>query len=189
MNGTLQAPPEGALGDPGQLTRYGLPAARSIRNAAAALTIGALALAAMSMATPGRMTATAADRIRRTFLEIAAVAGFGWTWSGVATMLLAYSDFAGISLLSPGGLDYVLLFTVQVDLGRALLLNLLNAMGISIACLFVRSDTGHSCLRPLGSARCGLLPARAMRPPKPTMTWLSTCRRRTWRPRHYGSAD
>jgi len=121
--------------DPGALTRWGLPVVESLRDVAAALTVGLLVLAAWALpvgawrtARPprsggqpddeGRLAGVAAAASR-----LAALAATAWVCCGVVVLVLTYSSIAGVPPSDPGFFDQLSTFVTQVDLLRALLVS------------------------------------------------------------------
>lgn len=111
--------------DPGAMVRYGLPAARTVHDLAAALTVGLLVTAAWLVAPdPG----TRLDRLsgaRRATAKAAAGAAAVWLVAGVLVILLTTADVAGLPVGTLGFGGIVMSFVSQVDLGRALLASVL----------------------------------------------------------------
>jgi cytochrome c oxidase assembly factor CtaG/putative copper export protein len=123
-----QAPLAGLL-DPGTAVRWGLPFARTVHDLAAALTIGALVLAAVALPEPARPTA----------LRLAAGAGIAWVGAGVLVLVLTYADFAGVSLGTPGFGAQLASFVQDFDLGRAMVASLLVAFVVATGAAIARS--------------------------------------------------
>ena len=139
-NGTLLASTPAGLGDPGKLTRYGLPLAVGLRDLTAALTVGALAIASTLMASTDR-TATAVTDVRRHVLGVAGIASAGWACCAVVVLLLNYSELAGVSPLASGFYGSLSSFVKDFPSGRALLANAVVAGGTCVAALLSRSHT------------------------------------------------
>ncbi|WP_375423477.1 cytochrome c oxidase assembly protein [uncultured Friedmanniella sp.] len=111
--------------DPGAVVRYGLPAARTVHDLAASLTVGLLLTAAWLVAPePGTRT----DRLsgaRRATAKLAVGAAAAWLVAGVLVIVLTTADVSGLTLGTPGFDGVVASFVSQVDLGRALLASVL----------------------------------------------------------------
>ena len=126
------------VADPGALTRWGLPIAQSLRDLAAALTVGLLALAALALpaggwrtAGPSRRTAGSDDgRLAGVALVAtrwAALAASAWVVLGLVVVVLTYASVAGVAPSAPGFLDQLMTFVPQLDLLRAVLMSTLVA--------------------------------------------------------------
>src|SRR5699024_5968720 len=91
------------LSDPGALTRWALPATKSIHNMAWALTFGALMFAAIilprwtKMPRRGKQAADDAEEhpAYTRSVKIASVSAIIWTLSALAQIVFTYSDIAG----------------------------------------------------------------------------------------------
>lgn len=87
-NGAISPAQAVGLPDPGALTRWGLPVSRAVRDLSAAVTIGALVLAAVAIppekaSEPGQLSG-----VRARALAGAAAFGFLWAWAGLAVVCL-----------------------------------------------------------------------------------------------------
>ncbi|ADG76253.1 Cytochrome c oxidase caa3-type, assembly factor CtaG-related protein [Cellulomonas flavigena DSM 20109] len=145
-----------AVGDPGALVRWGLPAVETLTELAAALTLGALLLAvavlprrgpgpAAPTATPARSASdrTAADGSAwPRSLVLAGVAAGAWTVLSVVHLVLAYASVAGASPAAPGFGDELAVFVTQIDLGRTLLSVTTVAAVVTALALVVATPTG-----------------------------------------------
>lgn len=140
-NGALVPPAELGFTDPGALTRYGLPSSRALRDLGAAVTIGALTLAATVVPPVSRDTSGTMAGVRSRLLNVAAVAGSVWVWAGLAVLVFTYADIASVDPLTPGGLQYFGQFLTDVELGRTLLLSASLAAVPAIGSLFARRTT------------------------------------------------
>jgi putative copper resistance protein D len=120
------------LVDPGALVRYGLPVAKGLVNFGAALSIGALMLAAFALSPSARSYDTA--------LLVAAVGGGLWTISAGAT---AFFTFLAVYLepvaLGPEFGDLLWLFMTETDVGVAWLLTIACAASVTVLSLVARS--------------------------------------------------
>jgi putative copper resistance protein D len=123
-----QAPLAGLL-DPGAAVRWGLPVARTVHDLAAALTIGALVLAAVALP----------ERARPAALRIGAGAGIVWVAAAVLVLVLTYADFAGVSLGTPGFGAQLGEFVRDFDLGRAMVTSLVLAFVVATGAAVARS--------------------------------------------------
>lgn len=121
------AQPLPGLSDPGTLTRWGLPAARGVHDAAAALTVGLLVLAA-TVLPPGRgESSRQLAGVRAVAVRAAGASGSVWVLAGTTVLVLAYADIAGTSPLALGTGEQVLFFAAELDLGRAYAASILLA--------------------------------------------------------------
>lgn len=143
--GAMEAPSPG-LPDPGDLTRWALPASRAVHDAAATVTIGFLAVAATVLPQdrdrPGSLGRSASRA-----MFYAAIAGSVWTVTGTAALTFAYADMAGTDPFGPGAdLEAVTSFIFDLALGRSLAVNvLLAAAATSGAWLATRTTTAGVC--------------------------------------------
>ncbi len=138
-SGALTPPTDLGFGDPGALTRYGLPTFRALRDLGAALTIGALVVAVWVLPAGEETERLTGPRAR--MLDIATLAGSLWVWAGVAAVILTYADVVGTDPLAPGGLQYFVSFITDVEFGQALALSTLMAAVTTAASLFARRTT------------------------------------------------
>lgn len=125
-----QAPLAGLL-DPGAAVRWGLPFVRVVHDLAAAVTIGALVLAAVALPEPARPRA----------VRLAAGAGIVWVAAGLLVLVLTYADFAGVSLGTAGFSQQLGEFVQSFDLGRAMVTSLLLAFVVATGAALARSLT------------------------------------------------
>jgi cytochrome c oxidase assembly factor CtaG/putative copper export protein len=121
--------PEAGLIDPGALVRWGLPFARTVHDLAAALTIGALVLAAVALP----------ERSRPAALRVAATSGIVWVAAAVVVLVMSYADFAGVRLGTAGFGAQLATFVEQFDLGRAMMASLLLAFVVATGAAIARS--------------------------------------------------
>ncbi|MCO4239218.1 cytochrome c oxidase assembly protein [Pseudarthrobacter raffinosi] len=143
--GAMEAPSPG-LPDPGDLTRWALPASRALHDVAATVTIGFLALAATVLPQdPDRPGSLGPSASRAMFY--AAIAGSVWTLTGTAALTFSYADMAGTDPFGPGAsLDAVTSFIFDLALGRSLAVNvLLAATATTGAWLATRTTTAGVC--------------------------------------------
>ena len=127
------------VADPGALTRWGLPLVESLRDVAAALTVGLLALAAFALPAAGWRATGAprrangpddAPRLAGAALVAArwaAVAASAWVALGLVVVVLTYASVAGVAPGAPGFVDQLVTFLPQLDLLRAVLVSTLLA--------------------------------------------------------------
>lgn len=100
------------LGDPGPFVRWSLPTLRAIHDGAAAVTIGALVLAAFIVPETTRTTR------RRTLAHLAGGAAIVWFLAGVGGLLTNFASLAGIPLTDPNYLSQLAAFIWQLDATR-----------------------------------------------------------------------
>lgn len=100
------------LGDPGPFVRWSLPTLRAIHDGAAAVTIGALVLAAFVVPETTRTSR------RRTLAHLAGGAAIIWFLAGVAGILVNFASLAGIPLTDPSYLSQLTAFIWQLDATR-----------------------------------------------------------------------
>src|SRR5699024_5775195 len=133
------------------LTRWALPATKSIHNIAWSITCGALLFGAIILPRwtkkPKRGTATPDDAqehpaYTRT-IKIATISAIIWTFSALAQIIFTYSDVAGMPIntsqgFSEGMLDYVLAIAV----GRAWFWMVIIAAVVTSIVVAIRTPTG-----------------------------------------------
>ena len=141
------------LPDPGPGTGWGLPVARVIGDLAAVLTVGLLLLGAVLV--PARDGELRGERLRWT--RAARWAGLVWAGAVMALALLTLSDVLATPVSEV--LDPALLwsFLVDIDLGRALLVQALLALAVAVCAGLVTTTTGAGLV--------GLLAVAALVPP------------------------
>lgn len=161
--GSLATQPLPGLPDPGPVTRWGLPVARGLHDAAAALTVGLLVLAATVLPPEPGTPPGDLGRLRTRAVRLAAAAGTGWALAGAAVLAFTYADAAGTSAFAPGSGEQILYFAQAFDLGRSLAASVLLAAaaatgswlatrtttagamaGIALAALLPLALTGHA---------------------------------------------
>ena len=128
LTGAAAAP---VLADPGRLVRWGLPVVRAVHDLAAALTLGAMMLAAVAIPATSPAWARA--------VRVAATASVVWTLAAVAVLVGSYADVAGQPLGSAGFGSQLGIFVTDIDYGRQLLLSALFAAGVATAAVAVRT--------------------------------------------------
>ncbi|WP_277453056.1 cytochrome c oxidase assembly protein [Janibacter sp. DB-40] len=100
------------LGDPGPFVRWSLPTLRAVHDGAAAVTIGALVLAAFIVPETTRTTR------RRTLAHLAGGAAIVWFLAGIGGLLTNFASLAGIRLTDPGYLTQLAAFIWELDATR-----------------------------------------------------------------------
>ena len=123
------------LADPGALVRWGLPVTTVLTELAAAVTLGALALAAFVL--PRGTGRTPSDGRAWSAMPVAAAWAAGtWTVAGAVHLVLTYANVAGRSLDEPTFGSELALFVTSVSLGRTLLgVTLIAAVTCAVALL------------------------------------------------------
>ncbi len=124
LNGQLAAVTAGLL-DAGPVTRWGLPALRTLHDLAAATTVGLLVLAAWCVGPGPGKRKQGLGGPRRPMVRAATTAASVWAGSALAVLVLTAADVSGLSPAAPGFSTVLASFAFQVDLGRALLASLL----------------------------------------------------------------
>lgn len=116
------------FGGPGDLVTYGLPAARALHDALAAVTIGLLLLATFVL--PGqRELPGIVSYSQWTAARWAARAAAGWLAAALAVLVLTTADAIGAPLTSPGFGGQLRYFATGIELGQT--------MVVSAACVAV----------------------------------------------------
>lgn len=100
------------LADPGALVRWGLPAVRALADLAAAVALGALALASVVLPVGPRR------RAHPGALGLACAAAAVWAVAGLARLVLGYAAATGQGLAQPDLGTQLASYVTQVDSGR-----------------------------------------------------------------------
>ena len=100
------------LGDPGAFVRWALPVLRVVHDAAAAVTVGALVLAAFLV--PETTRTSRRDSLAR----LAGGAAIVWFLAGIGRMLCDFASLAGLPLSAPTYLSQLLAFVWELDSTR-----------------------------------------------------------------------
>nr|WP_246018887.1 cytochrome c oxidase assembly protein [Arthrobacter crusticola] len=154
-----------SLGDPGALTRWGLPFAKAANNLGAAGTIGALVFAVVILprtlggGRPGRTDSARAEHPAFTrALALASAAAVLWTLGALGVLVFTYSDAAGLPLSSGETFTQGLgSFITDFAAGRAWTITTIVAAVVATLTFGVRSSAGLGVAAVL--ALLGLLPA------------------------------
>jgi cytochrome c oxidase assembly factor CtaG/putative copper export protein len=126
MSGALSA---SLIDDPGPLVRYGLVVLRVLADTAAAVTIGALVLAAVALP----VTKDAAGPLaHRPALALAAGAATVWAAASALLLVVTFASVAGVPLDAPGAGSQLAAFVRQYDPGRELLVGAVAAAAIGV---------------------------------------------------------
>jgi cytochrome c oxidase assembly factor CtaG/putative copper export protein len=133
LTGAAAAP---LVGDPGAVTRWGLPLARAVTDVAAALTIGLLVLAAVVLPPAGTPAGRAGQPrsgsapLGGSTLRVVRIAGGTaavWVAAAAVVIVLTYARAAGVAPSAPGFLGQLSQFLTTFELLRALLISALVA--------------------------------------------------------------
>src|SRR5215218_9644951 len=122
-----------ALGDPGAVTRWGLPLFRVLSDLSAALTVGLLVLAATALPANGWTAASrdghepVLDGVTARAARLAGAAGAAWVVTGAAVVVLSYSRISGFALTDPRFTDGLAVYVSDLDALRSLLISVLAA--------------------------------------------------------------
>ena len=131
--GTAAAVP--GLSDPGVLTRWGLPIAKTILNGASALAVGFIVLAVMLPAKDGQL-----GRDALVALRVAAIAALVWAAAAATVHLLTLSDLLGLPLADALTGESFASYTSSTDQGQAYAMVFVLAMALVPA---TRLTLGH----------------------------------------------
>ncbi|WP_375401130.1 cytochrome c oxidase assembly protein [uncultured Amnibacterium sp.] len=133
-----------ALGDPGPVVRWGLPAVQVLVDLGAAGALGTLVLACFAI--PAGTGAW--DRA----LDTAAASAAVWTVAAVATGVFEFADDVGGSTLVPFSGDWgnqLLLFLTDNPAGQAWLQTAVLTAVVTVLCIAVRSPVGTAVVAAL----------------------------------------
>ncbi|RUQ98334.1 hypothetical protein ELQ94_13910 [Labedella endophytica] len=120
--------PSSGLGDPGPLVSIGLPVARVLHDASAALTIGALLAATFLL--PGQEIVPGVASFSQWWaVRIARWAGTAWLASGLVVFVFTAANTIGAPLDSPTFARTFLFVATELEIGQTLL--------VSLACVVV----------------------------------------------------
>jgi len=117
--------------DPGALVRYGLPVAKTVRDLAAAATVGFLITATWIVCGRPDPDPGSLGGAREPLARAAVAASVSWVLASLATLILTAGDVSGLPVGSPGFGSVVLSFVGQVDLGRELGVSLLAVVVVA----------------------------------------------------------
>ena len=126
------APLSSGLSDVGPLVRYGLPAARTVHDLSAALTIGALVLGVWLVAPEPKRSLEELTGTRHRLVRLGFAAAVIWGFSSAAVIVLTASGVSGLRIGERGFGASVVSFVSQTDLGREL--------GLSLALVIVAAN-------------------------------------------------
>ncbi|MCW2913009.1 MAG: copper resistance domain protein [Actinomycetia bacterium] len=140
------------LGDAGTVTRWGLPVARLALNVGAALTVGALLMAAVLIPSDkGRL-----DPIAIRYVRAASWLAAGWATAAAITLILTVSDILGEPVGQVVGGSELSSYVGQLPQGTALMLVVL--ISVVIALLTRTTTTPGAALGLLVLAVIALMP-------------------------------
>ncbi|NEE03798.1 cytochrome c oxidase assembly protein [Phytoactinopolyspora halotolerans] len=143
--GTALAVP--GLGDPGDLTRWGLPVSRAVLDGASAVTIGLLGLATVLPPERGQL---GGDALR--VLRAATWGALVWAVAAAAVHLLTLSDLIGQPLLEALGGEGFRSYTASVEQGQAYAAVVVLALAMIPATRLTLGHGGSIALLCLGLA-------------------------------------
>ncbi|HEX8496030.1 MAG TPA: cytochrome c oxidase assembly protein [Actinomycetales bacterium] len=147
------------LGDPGALTRWGLPVTRTLADLAAALTIGLLVVASYALPAGGWRHGEGTDggsAVRRrqgdddtalagvtlTATRVAGATGVVWVLLSLVTLALTFSRIAGAPVTAEGFAEQLSTFATELTVLRAMLVStLLAAVAATGAALATKHTT------------------------------------------------
>lgn len=140
--------------DPGAVVRWGLPLATVVTELGAAVTIGALVLAAFVLPRADGGRAPGDGRAWPTSAVVASVASGVWALASVVQLVLTYAQITGRPVGGAGYGAELGLFVSSVSLGRTLLgITVIAALTCVVALLVTR---------PVGALLTALLAASAL---------------------------
>ncbi|GAA3622501.1 cytochrome c oxidase assembly protein [Microlunatus ginsengisoli] len=113
------SPDEGPF-DSGALVRYGLPIAKTVRDVAAAATVGFLITATWIVSARPSTDPDSLGGARRPLARAAIAASVSWGLAAIVTIVLTAADVSGFPVGTPGFASVVVSFVGQIDLGREL---------------------------------------------------------------------
>jgi len=139
------------LGGAGDVTQWALPVSKALRDAAAAITIGLLTLAAVVLVPGSKVQRDRVEGSRLRAMLLAAAAASIWLAASIVHFVVTYSDLAGAApaTLTPSELFR---FAIDFDLGRALLVSTLLVLAVAYGALLARSQTAVGILAVLAYA-------------------------------------
>jgi putative copper resistance protein D len=117
--------------DPGALVRYGLPVAKTVRDLAAAATVGFLITATWIVSGRPDRDPGSLGGARQPLARAGVAASVSWGLASLVTLILTAADVSGLSVGSPGFVSVVLSFVGQVDLGRELGVSMLAVVVVA----------------------------------------------------------
>lgn len=135
------------LTDPGAATRWGLPTARLIMDAAAVLTVGFLLLAVLIPARKGDLTGESLRALR-----VASIGAVVWASAAAVAHLLTLSDLVGLPLGQALQGQALMSFTLSVELGQAYAVVILLALVLIPTARLVLRRGGALAVLALGLA-------------------------------------
>lgn len=154
--GDLSPAPQLGIPAPEFLTRWGLPAARGVRDFAAAVTVGALVLLSTGLSARTRTTPWRRGSAWSRIAGIAAASAWVWTVAAIVTLVLTYADISGLSLADANLWRTLSFFATDFEVGQYLSVSALIAFLVASGTAIMRSTAGAGVLAVLGLA--GLWP-------------------------------
>ena len=150
------APVGSGLADVGPFVRYGLPAARTVHDLSAALTIGALVLGTWLLAPEPGSPSEELTGTRQRLVRIGFGAAVIWACSSAAVIVLTAADVSGLLVGERGFGAAVISFVSQTDLGQEL--------GLSLALVIVAADIAFMATGVVAAAWAAVISMLAVLP-------------------------
>lgn len=149
--GALMPDATPSLPTPSVVIQWGLPMSAAVRDIAAAIALGALAIVCICI--PVRRFGTTfkdAPAGWARLMSAASAAGWVWAAAGLTCLVLAYSDLSGYGLDQPELWTSLNFFAFEFELGRYYLLNALAGMVIAMGASVARSTSTAAVLGLIG---------------------------------------
>ncbi len=138
------------LGDPGPVVRWSLPVVRIIHDIAAAVTVGALGIAAFLV------PETKSTHRRDTLARLAGASALVWFVAGIGYLLTDFASLAGIGLTDPGYFSQLTAFIWDLDNTRMSAISIVVVAVIALCAPVARSKGALAWLT--GAGVLALLP-------------------------------
>jgi cytochrome c oxidase assembly factor CtaG/putative copper export protein len=138
------APLTPTIFDPGALVRYGLPAARTLHDLAAAATIGLLVVGTFLVPPESATQATVLEGVRLRLVLAGAVGARCWFAAALAVAVLTAGEATGSGLSAPGFLTLASSFWIQTELGQTLVAICVGAALAAIGATLARTVVGSA---------------------------------------------
>lgn len=149
--GVLMPEATPGLPSPSAVLQFGLPASAAIRDVAAAIAIGTLAIVCITI--PVRTYRTPSNEIPKGWVRLmgaASAAGWVWAAAGFTCLVLTYSDLSGFGLSQPELWTSLNYFAFEFELGRYYALNALAGLVIAMGASVARSTSTAGILALVG---------------------------------------
>ncbi|HEY8481399.1 MAG TPA: cytochrome c oxidase assembly protein [Spirillospora sp.] len=145
------------LGDPGALTRWGLPFSRAAMNVLSALTVGALLAAAALLPVEGGRGSGRLSRDAATYVAAASWLAAGWAAAAAATLVFTVADVLGEPVETVVTGSELSSYIGSLPQGTALMIVVLLAVVVALLARTTTTSAGAFGL--LAMAGIALLPA------------------------------